>query len=247
MKNIDHRPWPPPKQPWVLAQSWHDALFAFWPMPVSTLRPFIPSAFQIDTFEGQTWLGIVSYRMNHVRLRGIPALPWISAFPELYVRTCVTMDNKPGTFFLSVDASDAFGVAIARKWFHLPNYQAKMSLRMEKDRVHFSSQRFNPEDPPAVFIGSYKPTGDPMIPQRGSLAYWLMERYCFYMVDSGQKLYRTEMHHAPWPLQPAEATFDMNTMITPFGIRFPETAPTLYFVKQQNIMVWWPREVGAKA
>ena len=27
-----HRPWPMPSAPWIMTQTWHDLLFAHWPV-----------------------------------------------------------------------------------------------------------------------------------------------------------------------------------------------------------------------
>ena len=70
-----------------MAQSWHDLLFAHWQVDFAALRLLLPSPLQIDTFDGSAWLAVVPFRMTGVRLRGTPALPWLSAFPELNVRT----------------------------------------------------------------------------------------------------------------------------------------------------------------
>jgi uncharacterized protein len=70
-----------------MAQSWHDLLFVHWPIEAAMLRPHIPAALQIDTFDGQAWIAVVAFRMSGVQLRWAPALPWLSAFPELNVRT----------------------------------------------------------------------------------------------------------------------------------------------------------------
>ena len=92
----EHRPWPLPSSRWVMTQTWHDLLFAHWPVELGVLRAKVPSAFPVDTFDGQAWIGIVPFHMSNVAPRGVPALPWISAFPELNVRTYVTLDGKPG-------------------------------------------------------------------------------------------------------------------------------------------------------
>src|SRR5271154_16627 len=113
-----HRPWPLPAGPWVMAQSWHDLLFAHWPVPVSAMRASIPSGLEIDTFDGSAWIGVVPIRMSGVRLRGTSALPWLSHFLELNVRTYVQRDGKPGVWFFSLDAANSAAVAAARTWFH---------------------------------------------------------------------------------------------------------------------------------
>src|SRR5579859_5771812 len=127
LEQIAHRPWPLPAGRWVMAQNWHDLLFAHWPLPAAILRPHVPARLEIETFGGQAWLGVVPFRMSGVRLRGTPAVPWLSAFPELNVRTYVVADGKPGVWFFSLDAANPMAVAIARAWFHLPYFRACMS------------------------------------------------------------------------------------------------------------------------
>src|SRR5262249_34114275 len=97
-----HRPWPVPSRPWVMTMSWHDLLFAHWPVPLAPLRESLPPQLPIDTFEGQAWIAVVPFRMTHVGPRGFPNLPYLSSFNELNVRTYVKVGDKPGVFFFSL-------------------------------------------------------------------------------------------------------------------------------------------------
>ena len=137
-----HRPWPIPDRPWVMTQSWHDLLFAHWRVDERLLRPHIPHAFDIDRFDGSAWLGIVPFTMTHVAARGTPALPWLSAFAELNVRTYVSpRDGKRGVFFFSLDAARLPAVLAARALLSLPYFHASMQVRRDGDRVHYVSRR----------------------------------------------------------------------------------------------------------
>ena len=91
-----HRPWARPAGAWRMAMRWHDLLFAHWPVQADVLRPLVPAGLEIDTHSGTAWLGVIPFRMTSVRLRGVPALPWVSAFPELNVRTYVTAGGCRG-------------------------------------------------------------------------------------------------------------------------------------------------------
>jgi hypothetical protein len=46
------------------------------------------------TFAKQAWISLVSFDMSHVRLRGLPALPYANRFPELNVRTYVIYQGQ---------------------------------------------------------------------------------------------------------------------------------------------------------
>ena len=104
-RRTDHRPWPLPRGPWLMAQTWHDLVFAHWPLPPERIRPLVPPSMPLDTFDGRAWVGVVPFWMSGVRPRAVPGLPWVSAFPELNARTYVTLDGKPGVFFFSLDAA----------------------------------------------------------------------------------------------------------------------------------------------
>jgi len=112
-----HRPWPLPAGRWAWRQSWRDLLFAHWPVPVEAVGALLPAGLAVDTFEGQTWLGIVPFRMAGVMRRPLPDLPYVSAFPELNVRVYVTAGGKPGVWFLSLDATNRQAGMAARGRF----------------------------------------------------------------------------------------------------------------------------------
>src|SRR4029077_9078001 len=94
-----HRPWPLPSGSWVMAQTWHDLLFAHWPVEAEILRRAVPSQLPLDTFDGRSWVGVVPFHMSGIRARRLPSLPGLSKFPELNVRTYVLRDGKPGVYF----------------------------------------------------------------------------------------------------------------------------------------------------
>lgn len=69
------------------------------------LRPLVPEQLTIDTFEGEAWVGVVPFEMSRTRARLTPPIPGLSYFPELNVRTYVTIEGKPGVWFFSLDAA----------------------------------------------------------------------------------------------------------------------------------------------
>jgi uncharacterized protein YqjF (DUF2071 family) len=141
LSQLEHRPWPLPYKPWHWRQSWHDLLFAHWPIPAAALRPLVPAGLTVQEFGGTSWIGLVPFRMTDVMRRGLPDLPWVSAFPELNVRLYVEHNGRPGVWFLSLDAANPLAVWAARRFFHLPYFQARMSLTAEGDGIRYSSWR----------------------------------------------------------------------------------------------------------
>src|SRR5215469_13444621 len=96
LQTVQHRAHPLPHGPWVMYQVWHELLFAHWPLSPAILRPLLPACLELDTFERTSWVGVVPFHMSHVRPHGLPAIHAVSAFPELNVRTYVTVNDVQG-------------------------------------------------------------------------------------------------------------------------------------------------------
>ena len=152
-----HRPWPMPAAPWIMTQTWHDLLFAHWAVDVEALRARVPLALDLDLWDERAWLGIVPFRMTNVAPRGIPAVPGLSAFPELNVRTYVRVGDKPGVFFFSLDAATATAVYGARLLFGLPYYTAAMDVREQDGNIHYRSRRTSWSSHRADLVVRYRP------------------------------------------------------------------------------------------
>jgi uncharacterized protein len=243
LKETAHRPWPLPGGPWIMAQSWHDLLFAHWPVKTEILRPLIPSGLAIDNFDGTAWIGIVPFSMTGVRLRGTPPLPWLSAFPELNVRTYVTAENKPGVWFFSLDAANALAVAAARITFHLPYFRARMNCKKNEDWIQYRSERVHRGAPEATLLVKYKPLGETFAPRSATLERFLTERYCLYSADAHGRIFRGEIHHPEWALQRVEAEFSRNSMVEAAGVTLPRLEPLLHFARRQDMVAWAPQRI----
>lgn len=242
-----HRPWSLPQGPWVMAQQWLDLLFAHWPIPVETMRALVPPQLPLDAWDGMAWVGVVPFRMQGVRPRLHPPVPWLSAFPELNVRTYVKVRDrgieKAGVYFFSLEAANPVAVAIARTTFKLPYFNARMSLVETDGTIHYRSRRIHRHAPAADFVGSYRPTGAVSQSQPGTIDAWLTERYALYTVGRWGQAYIGEIHHVPWPLQPALAAMQVNTMAAASNLTLPAIPPILHFARHLNVVVWPLRPV----
>jgi uncharacterized protein len=242
LKHTAHRPWALSRGPWIMKQEWHNLLFAHWAVPVDALRPLIPRALEIDTFGGRAWLGMVPFRMSGVRMRGTPAIPGFSRFPELNVRTYVVRDGKPGVWFFSLDATNAVAVCGARTLFHLPYFLAAMSCSEDAGWIRYQSQRKDRRGSAASLQARYRDIGDVVNAVPGSIEHFLVERYCLYTADEKGRIIRCEIHHPPWPLQLAEAALQENSMADAAGITIADLNPgLLHFSRYQEVVVWAPQ------
>ena len=239
LSRLEHRPWPIPARRWTWRQSWLDLLFAHWAVPAALLRDLVPAPLELQERDGSAWVGVVPFHMAGVMRRPWPDLPWISAFPELNVRTYVELDGKPGVWFLSLDATSPLAVWAARRFFHLPYHRAEMSIVAEGTGFRYASAR-----PGAELKGWYGPTSPVYLAQPGSLEHWLTERYCLYAQSPDGKLWCNDVHHVPWPLQSAQATLERNNMLLVHGVKVQGPPQLLHFAKRVDVVVWNAERVG---
>jgi uncharacterized protein len=122
--------------------------------------------------------------------------------------------------------------------YGLAYHRARMIAACEDGRVHYLSVRGT-----AAFAGSYGPVG-PSAPARpGSLEHFLVERYRLFALRA-RRLFTAKVDHAPWPLQPAEARIELNTL-APAGIRL-EGRPLLHFSRRVDALISAPEAVDAR-
>lgn len=242
-----HRPYPPPASQPLMNMRWNTLLFAHWRVPVEALRPLIPPALSLDTFAGSAWIAVVPFTMSRTHPVLAPVnVPRVSDFVELNVRTYVTCDGRPGVWFFSLDAASRIAVRLARRFFYLPYMDAEMKCEVSphpspspaEEVVRFASCRTHQGEPPANFEATYQPCGPAFSAQPGSLEYFLSARYCLYAGDARGSVYRAEVDHADWPLQPAQGDIRCNTMSSPIGLNLSRTPDHLLYVQQLDVVAW---------
>jgi uncharacterized protein YqjF (DUF2071 family) len=220
-----HRPWPLPDRPWLQGQTWENLLFAHWPVDPKVLRPHVPSALGLDEHDGSAWVGLTPFRVSGLRLRGTLPLPGLSGFHELNCRTYVTLHDRPGIWFFSLDASSRWIVEAARRLYRLPYHHARIRATPES----FECSRIGADG--VAFSASYRPKGPIRIAEPGSLEHFLTERYCLY-ADEGRA--RADIHHAPWPLQEADGEVALTT-VSPVPL---SGEPYLHYAGRLDVAIW---------
>jgi len=232
------RPWPAPAGRFDLAMRWHDLLFLHWPLPPEVVRTKLPAGLELDLHDGRAWVGVVPFRMSNVRPRGLPGIPWLSAFPELNVRTYVTHAGRPGVWFFSLDATNPIAVRRARARFHLPYFDARIRCEARAGRVDYACTRTHRGAPAAEFRGAWQPAGPTFLARAGTLEHFLTARYCLYAVDPSGRLRIGEIDHPLWPLRVARAEVATNSMLAAHGLPTPSKPPFAHCVERLDVVAW---------
>ena len=197
-------PAPVVKHP-VMYHRWDHITFLHWAYPPSVVQPLLPPGLSVDTINGETWVGLTPFLMQGVRIPAVPALPWLSRFPETNLRTYVTgPDGQSAIWFLSLDAARLAPVLAARATYRLPYFWADMSVQVENDVVRYESRRHWPHRArrchATARVGGLIPTTE-----LDELDHFLTARHVLYTVVAGRLAF-AHAEHPPWPL--ARATLE---------------------------------------
>ncbi|MFT5424172.1 MAG: hypothetical protein ACI89L_001965 [Phycisphaerales bacterium] len=232
-----------PNRPWAMAMTWRDLLFAHWEVPVEQLRAAVPGGLPLDLYEGRAFIGVVPFRMAGTRARFTPPIPGLSDFPELNVRTYVNVNNKPGVYFFSLDATNRPAIETARATFGLNYLKAEMRCVREGDTVSYSSVRTDRRGPPAEFHARYTATGELFASKPGSLEHWLTERYALYTASKRGGVRMGEIHHRPWPLRPAVCEIETLDMTRLLGLELEGPPVSVLMADSITVPGWLPTRV----
>ncbi len=126
---------PQPVRRPVMLQSWRWLTFLHWRYEPETIRRLLPSQLTLDTFEDAAWVGLTPFLLRNLRPPRLPALPWISQFPETNVRTYVRgPDGERGVWFFTLEADRLAAVIGARSLYRLPYRWADMRVERRGGR-----------------------------------------------------------------------------------------------------------------
>jgi len=215
-----------------MLQGWRWVTFLHWRYPADAVARLLPRGLRLDTHEGQAWVGLIPLLMDEVRAPRLPALPWLSRFPETNLRTYVRgPEGGAGIWFFSLDAARFPAVAAARLAYGLPYMWSRMAVRHAAvaggDRVTYRCRRRLPS-PAGATCDVDVSIGDPLpLTEPGSLDHFLTERYRLYSVLAG-RLVRADARHRQWPLHQARALVLRQDLTAAAGLPEPDHEPLVY-------------------
>lgn len=232
----------------ALRMGWHHLLFLHWRAEPEHLQSLIPEELEIDTFDGQAYVGLIPFSMTRVRPRHLPHLPFapkLYDFHETNVRTYVRHrgSGECGVWFFSLDAASLPAVVVARTWFHLPYFWSKMQLQIKRRgqerHLAYSSRRVWPSPRNAGCdvraVVDLRQSPQPAAPQ--SLEHFLIERYLLFSHD-GTRLFKGRVAHKPYRLLPARVESCRENLIAAANIDCAKGAPHVLFASQVRVEAW---------
>jgi hypothetical protein len=224
--------------PPILTVTGRDVLFAHWPLDPATVESRVPGVLDVETFDGSAWVSALA-----IEVRGFGPGPMRlprrleRGVPQLVVRTYVTLDGRPGVYFLSLDTESRLSATVGRRAFGIPFHRARMHLTRRDDEVTFRSHRGG--TPPAVFHARYRPTGEASRAEPDTFESFAID-HVRYFLPAGEdrrvganrtdgRVRTGELDRKPWTLRPVRATVHENTLFEAAGLPSPTADPVVHY------------------
>lgn len=190
-----------PSEKPVMRQTWLDLVFLHYPLEPDLVQEKLPPGLTVDTFPDDSgrekaWIGIVAFRIEGIRIFGLPSLPGLGAFNEINVRTYAHMNGKePSVFFFSLDGGPWPTRISGRIWYKVNYFKALVRQRREGLKLLYESRR--PKTGVCRIDCQKLPILGPA--EEGTLEHFLTDRYQLYSFD-GKRIWKARVSHAPYEL-----------------------------------------------
>ena len=219
---------PDPVRRPLVVQRWESLTFVHYRYEPAAIQAILPDGLEVDTFEDSAWAALVPFKMVRVRPPGLPAIPWLTTFPETNIRTYVRDERGGrGVYFSSLEIPRLLGVAVARLGFGVPYTWASMALRPTDDGVEYRSSRLWPSPKGARSVVDVR-VGSPV--ESSPLLDFLTNRWRAYARFLGRIVY-APVSHEPWRLHDARLLDLTDELITAAGYPPPEDTPLVHFAE----------------
>ena len=230
--------------PAVIHQRWEHLLFVHSRVRPEDAARLLPPGLELDTFEGQAYVGVIPFTVPENRPRLVPS-PLSLPFHEINVRTYVKgPGGLSGVWFFSLDASSRLVSNAARFFYSLPYRYADIQFTHRENAlpgnrtwIGFESRRL--PDMPPDFTARYSPAGLPRPASPGTLEHFLIERYVLYAWN-GERLLRGRVHHEPYPVQEVEVEGLQERLVEAAGLPPAHGERLAHYARGVSVDIEWP-------
>jgi len=198
-----------PQRP-LLTAEWRNLVLLNFPVPTHIIKDLAPPGTEPDLHDGQSYISIVGFLFQNVRLFGL-RIPGHTSFPEInlhyYVRRTVGAEIRRGVVFAR-EIVPRRAVSIVANHLYNENYitrpmrseiQIAGAELAQGDTVAYSWKTAARENRLAATVAT-----PPSLPTPGSLKEFIVEHYWGYTHGRDDQTREYQVAHAPWRIAPAD-------------------------------------------
>jgi uncharacterized protein YqjF (DUF2071 family) len=194
------------RQKRFLTADWNNVLMLNYAVDPSLLQRFVPEGTELGLFEGKTYLSLVGFEFNRLRIFGL-AIPFHQSFEEVNLRFYVRRSSRRGVVFIRELVPKFAVVAVARFVFNENYSRVSMSHRVEtRPEGGVAEAEY------AWGLGQDRCSmrveieGESSLPPDGSLGQFITEHYWGYSAQPGGGCLEYEVRHPRWCVSKATRT-----------------------------------------
>lgn len=204
---------PPLPTPIIMDQSWENAVFLHWRIPVAASDALLPAGVESDLYDGSAWVGLIGFRMRGAGLGTLGPVPYFGSFNEINVRLYSREpDGTKGVVFKTLDAS-RLAIVLAARVAGIPYVWSQCGYAQQGAAGHgFTVRRRR-----GRATTSFAVTAETEHIADDPLSIFLTARFGLHSRFRCNTYYIPNTH-APWPLHPARLTGLDDSLLQSAGI-----------------------------
>lgn len=207
-------------------QRWEALSFLHWPVDPLVVQRVLPRGLRVQTYDGATYVGLVPFRMEDVRLGPLPAVPRWSTFGELNLRVYVRdAAGGEGVWFDALWCERAAFVAVTRV-AGVPYHRCRAAVpdATGDDVLRY---RFVSTSRTAPVRFDARVRAHEEVDASSGLARWLTARWAAYAVRAG-RTWRIPVEHEPWTLRRGSVDRLATDALQRLGLSLPAEPPLVH-------------------
>lgn len=205
-----------------LTAEWRNLLMFNYAVDPPLLAKFIPSGTELDFFEGQTYVSLVGFEFNSMRVAGI-AVPFHRSFEEVNLRFYVKRGERRGVVFIR-ELVPKYAVAAVARFAFGENYSCVPMAHLINTwpgngatEVEYSWGRGT-----GACSMRFESEGTGVLPGDGSLGQFITEHYWGYAAQRDGGCIEYEVQHPRWDVREARAAEFSGNAARFYGDEFGE-------------------------
>lgn len=189
-----------------LTASWEHLIMANYEINPDILKPFVPAGTEPDFFAGKSWVSLVGFLFNHVRLKGI-SVPFHTRFAEVnlrfYVRRKENGQWKRGVVFISEIVPKRM-ISLVANTLYKEHYRTLPVIQLIGQTGNQLWVSYKWKTRKKEHTLGVKAAVRPEVLQSGSFEEFITEHYWGYSGREGKKTVEYQVDHPRWDIHPVE-------------------------------------------